>query len=544
MDKSGQTVRHALVKRLVLSVVMTILVLAVLEGGLRLAGFRHEPRQRLLWKPTVAGFIGTHEFYIQTDFAPPGYIWVSQPNTPYTDCYGFRRPEIPIKKSPGQVRVAFLGGSTTQGGYRPYPERVIRLLNATTGGSRYEMLNVGCSSYSTHQSLIALDRWVLPRDPDLVIVYHGWNDQMVQSDGFSDHEKDRLLPGSPADGKAWAARLRNLRLAQFAGRLAEAADRSWPRPRVPLDRFRHNLDEFAARCRAKNTRLLIFVRPESRRSPLPNYEAGALEHYSRVYGTTNTVELYKTIHADYSAIQREARSGAGVFDAWAVVNQLTDRQQAGEFGPGVEIWQSDGIHLRALGEELLAQELAPVIAPETAEAIRVFVASGRYWSFLAGEFLNEQLPQEAVYCARRAKEADPSMAADMAALIVRAENDFEFVRLFEEGRWGGSDTDIESKLKKLKECLRLRPDDHGVVIQVFRTCLYSSRPELAADVMAGYAPSSPRERYEWLGMRLQSLLAGDRLDEAAVAAGEMLELKPRDAQVRSLLEQIRARRVP
>ncbi|MBP7830648.1 MAG: SGNH/GDSL hydrolase family protein [Kiritimatiellae bacterium] len=544
MNEPHKIAGRALFKRLLLSLVMTALVLAVLEGVLRLAGFRHEPRQKLLWKPTVAGFIGTEEFYIQTDFAPPGYLWVSQPNTPFTDRYGFRRPEVPIEKKPGQFRVAFLGGSTTQGGYRPYPERVIRLLNAATGGARYEMLNVGCSSYSTHQSLIALERWVLPRHPDLVIVYHGWNDQLVQSDGFSDHEKDRLLPAAPSGGSPWAQRLQVLRLAQGVGRLIEAVDRSWPRPRVPLERFRRNLDGFAGQCRARDTRLMIFVRPESRRYPLPAYEAGALDHFGRVYQTTNTLDLYKAIHADYSAAQRQPREGAEVFDAWAVVNRLYERQQAGEFGPGVEVWQNDSIHLRPLGEELLAQELAPAIAPEAAEAVKAFIQSGRYWSFLAGEFLNERLPHEAVYCARRAQEADPALAAAMNELTGRATNDFEFVELFEQGRWGGTDTVIESKLAKLAKCLEMRPGDHGVVVQIFRTCLYSGRAELAADAMAGYQPSTAPQRYEWLGIRLQSLMAGNRLEEAEAAAVEMLKINPREAQVRGALQQIRARRNP
>ncbi|HOW97313.1 MAG TPA: SGNH/GDSL hydrolase family protein [Kiritimatiellia bacterium] len=544
MDRPSCGPGRALLKRLLLAVVMTALVLAALEGALRLAGFRHEPRQKVLWKPTVAGFIGTEEFYIQTDFAPPGYIWVSQPNTPYTDRYGFRRPEVPVEKQPGQFRVAFLGGSTTQGGYRPYPERVIRLLNAATGGTRYEMLNVGCSSYSTHQSLIALERWVWPRHPDLVIVYHGWNDQIVQADGFSDHEKDALLSLAPGSRPSWAVRVQNMRLAQGVGRLLQAVDRSWPRPRVPVDRFRSNLDEFAERCRKRGTRLMIFVRPESRRYPLPAYEAGALEHFSRAYKTTNTLELYKAIHADYSAAQREPREGAEVFDAWAVVNRLYERQQAGEFGPGVEIWQNDSIHLRPLGEELLAQELAPAIAPEAAEAVKTFVQSGRYWSFLAGEFLNERLPHEAVYCARRAKEADPALTAAMDELTRRAEKDFEFVALFEEGRWGGTDPAFESKLRKLSKCLGMRPADHGVLVQIFRTCLYSNRPEMAADALAGYRPASAPHRYEWLNMRLQSLLAGNRLQEAEGVAVEMLNMNPREAQVRGVLDQIRARRTP
>ena len=274
-------------KKLSFSILFTILFFSVIEIALRGLKFQYEPRKKLLWKPTVSGFVGTYEFYIPTHFEPPGYIWVSAPNTPLTDRYGFRRPEIPYAKPPGKIRVAFLGGSTTQGGYRPYPERAIRLLNNAMGTNIYEMLNVACSSYSTHQSLIALKRWVLPRDPDIVVIYHGWNDIMVQSDGFSDHVKDVLLTVNKGPLGRLLSNVRRLRIAQLVGKVVDAADRSWPEQRVPFDRFVSNLKKMVKMCAEKGAHVVIVIRPECQRRPLPPLDEVGQAHYSRMYGTTN-----------------------------------------------------------------------------------------------------------------------------------------------------------------------------------------------------------------------------------------------------------------
>lgn len=245
-------------KKLVFSLVAVLLVLGGFELVLRAGHFTYKPRQKLLWKPTVAGFQGTYEYYIQTDFAPPGYIWLSQRNTPYTDSNGFRLPEIPLKKPAGKFRIAFLGGSTTQGGYRPYPERAVRILNEALGTDRYEALNVGCSSYSTHQSLIALQRWVFQREPDLICMYHGWNDCGVQEDGFRDDEKDGLFEmGQKVSGAA--AVLGKLRLSQLIGKLMDQSRHDWPRARVPLDRFRANLERFSDLCQEHGIKGVLFT---------------------------------------------------------------------------------------------------------------------------------------------------------------------------------------------------------------------------------------------------------------------------------------------
>ena len=137
------------------SVVITAGFFVLVEGFLYATGFKYTPREKIYWRPMITMFEGTRQRNIETRFDYPGYIWRTIPNTPYTDSRGFRRPEVADEKPPGTVRIAFLGGSTTHGGYRPYPERVVALLNDALGEDRYEALNAACSSYSTEARCFA-----------------------------------------------------------------------------------------------------------------------------------------------------------------------------------------------------------------------------------------------------------------------------------------------------------------------------------------------------------------------------------------------------
>jgi tetratricopeptide (TPR) repeat protein len=529
-------------KRIALGLCLTLLFFGAIEGVLRAVGFAYTPREKKLWKPTVAGFVGTFEYYIETHFAPPGYMWVSEPNTLHTDRYGFRKPEIPFQKEPGKYRVAFLGGSTTQGGNRPYPERTIRLLNIAAGTNRYEMLNIACSSYSSHQSLIALQRWGLPRKPDLAIIYHGWNDSLVAEDGFSDHEKDvamnALVAGS---AQAGAKRLARLRVFHGVGRLIDALDLSWPRIRVPPDRFDRNLSEMARMCREAGVEPMFFIRPNSRRRPLPEISETAAAAYRKAGFPEEPVARYDAIHRRYTDIVRQVaqRYNARTFDALGVLDDLQARRALGEFGDDIEIFMHDAIHIFEFAEEKLAIELACAIAPDLAPRIRAFTESADYHLALAREFLEDDQVFEAAWHAREAIRRAGGVHPDAQAVLAQAESQYEFVRLFREGKWGGTDDDFASKIRKLQRCLAMRPSDFGVCLQIYRVCVFMQRIEEAAAAMAAFVPANTNDAYQWLTFTLQSHAAAQRWREAGNTALEILKIRPNDPQAQQLLRALR-----
>ncbi len=539
---SWRTGLASFMKRLLVATVAVAVFCAAVEGALRLFRFQYKPRERALWIPTVADFIGTYEIYVPTHLSPPGYFWMSQPNTALTDSYGFRKPEIPFKKEPGKIRVAFLGGSTTQGGIPEYAERAIRLINNAIGTNRYEKLNAGCSSYSSHQSLIALDRYVLSRDADIALIYHGWNDSAVPVDGYSDHEKDLLAGlGSTAKGSGMAW-VRQLRMTQGMGKVMDWADRSWPRIRVPPEQFEKNMRAMVEHCLARRVLPVVVIRPYTQKRPLPDIGEMALDCGEHMFGTRDKEEIYRKTWETYAGILWKvvkAYPEARPCDAYAFINDAQARCARGEYGEGVEVFTDDSCHLYPFGNELLGQCVALSLAPEHAEAINRYIRSAAYFDFLAQEALQLDRPFDAVYYAKQGLAADAQNLDLYNERIKQAEAKFEFVRLFTEARWGGPDKDLDSKLAKLKRCLDMRPADLGLVIQIFRVSLYMNHPERAADIMAGFQPTDLRQQYEWLNMMLQSLAAAQRWVEARNVAAQILKINPNDGNAQALLNAVR-----
>ena len=530
-------------KKIAFAACATLLALGGAEAVLRLAEFAYTPRQPTLWVPTVAGFHGTYEFFIPTALAPPDYVWLASPDTPYTDRRGFRLPELPDRKEPGKIRIAFLGGSTTQGGYRPYPRRAVAILNAACGTNRYEALNAACSSYSTHQSLIVLQRLVFDLQPDLVCLYHGWNDAQIQEDGFRDDQKDAAAnrAGPPP---RWTQPLRRTRIFQAMGWLIDRF-RS-PEPRVPPERFRANLVRFAELCAEHGVPGLLFTRPPWRCDPPAATGPAMAAYYSARYRAADDRTWQNREHAEYSGIQRDvaAAKGLALFDASQVVDNLEARRQAGEFGPDVRIYQPDGLHLTPFGEQRLAEALALQLAGPGADQVRNLVASPGYLADLAQTSLAEVLPFDAVYYAQAAAKADAARRPEMDACRAQAESLFEFARFFAEGKWKGTDPDFASQLAKLRRCLDLRPHDVGVPVQILRLCTFNGRPDLAADAMQGFQPTNPNDFLRWKGLVFQSHADAQRWDAAAQTASEVLAADPANEAARSFLDQYSRARKP
>jgi formylglycine-generating enzyme required for sulfatase activity/lysophospholipase L1-like esterase len=85
----------------------------------------------------------------------------------------FVHPPAHEEPTPGVVRIAFLGSSSTRDGY---PEQVEALLEAELGEGRVEVLNLGIpNSHSATTALLA-ERFLPRYRPHLVVVYLGFDD--------------------------------------------------------------------------------------------------------------------------------------------------------------------------------------------------------------------------------------------------------------------------------------------------------------------------------------------------------------------------------
>ncbi len=117
----------------------------------------------------------------------PYVFWALKPGAPVFDranerisFAGFRGEDVDLARSPGSLRIAFLGDSSTFGVFcalaETYPERVAAILDARLSPSAVrdiEIINAGVPGYTAFQGLQTFQRKVRPFAPDVVVLMFG-----------------------------------------------------------------------------------------------------------------------------------------------------------------------------------------------------------------------------------------------------------------------------------------------------------------------------------------------------------------------------------
>lgn len=114
----------------------------------------------------------------------PGYVHEPDEENPRRfehNSLGFRGPETTWEKPAGRFRILCLGGSSTYGhgpssNVATWPARLEQHLQGARPDLDIEVINAGCQGYSTHESLINLALRGVEFRPDVVLVYHSFND--------------------------------------------------------------------------------------------------------------------------------------------------------------------------------------------------------------------------------------------------------------------------------------------------------------------------------------------------------------------------------
>ncbi len=184
-------------RKLLFSVVMLLVLLALFEVGLRLDGMRYG---RPFWDDHLATpnrliyirhpFLSTTLRPAQTMHADVGTVTVNE--------NGLRGAPLPIEAPSGERRVAVFGGSVVFGtGAKDadtFPVRMERVLNET-GEDPWHVINGGVPGFTSAESLIHLMLKVSDYRPDYVILYQAYNDLKMISDEFqSDYSHMKGVP--------------------------------------------------------------------------------------------------------------------------------------------------------------------------------------------------------------------------------------------------------------------------------------------------------------------------------------------------------------
>jgi lysophospholipase L1-like esterase len=119
----------------------------------------------------------------------PGYTRL---NIERINSLGFRGEEIDQKKPDGTYRIVAIGGSTTFAVYLPwnqsYPYLLQQELRKRFGTEKIEVINAGLTGSTSAESFHRLPTQILPINPDMVIIYHGFNDLLPRV--FDDYQED------------------------------------------------------------------------------------------------------------------------------------------------------------------------------------------------------------------------------------------------------------------------------------------------------------------------------------------------------------------
>lgn len=256
--------------------------------------------------------------------ADPDLFWKMPPH-PLDASMRAVQPDTPVPPKGAAPRVLVLGDSCSKLSRSTPPYSV--LLEDTLGaaGVAAEVWNAAVPGYTSWQGRVWLAKQLLALEPDVAIVYFGWNDHW-RSTGVTDADyADRRRGGA-------------LRLTELVRRRPQISPL-----RVPVDEYGANLTAIVAALRARGAAVILVAAP----SNLTAEARALLVQTGYLHRDDNPVAL----HREY-LLQLKA-----VADATDAVMLNASTLFAGLDAPQ-ELIMRDGIHLTDRGHQVLAAALA------------------------------------------------------------------------------------------------------------------------------------------------------------------------------------------
>ena len=272
-----------------------------------------------------------------------------------TNGLGLRGPQPKTPKPPGLNRIAALGDACTFGiglAYgQTYPALSEKMLNDVARANlRFEIINAGIPGYTSYQALALLKQTILPLQPDLLIVYFGWNDHAPADRQIPDQENMAQMRGYILKKMAHLQNnpLRQLRIYQgLTSILLGLQDRARQGTAIPGEKplvYRVGLREFKMN--------LIKIVTLAKQHKIPTILITAPYAHSAKTPQKNWQHEIQT-HQTYNQATREAAQASGAI--------LLDMARFFRETNPESLLASDGMQPNAAGQRILAQELVKTI---------------------------------------------------------------------------------------------------------------------------------------------------------------------------------------
>jgi lysophospholipase L1-like esterase len=218
----------AILKIIAVNLMVAAVFITFIEGTTRIVSMISGKGFRLLAHELDPHDKGVEGNYIYHPFAgfvfrPNHHFTAGHPNQDFTsqlftDRNGFLTSgnQIPLKKKPDEIRIATIGASTTASLNLNYEENwpgiLGKMVQNAVPNTPVTIINAGVPGFDTAQSIPNLALRVLPFHPDIVVIYHAYNDLKAVRKGLRfkpDYSHIHPTPFGMQHKPSWIVRFAN-----------------------------------------------------------------------------------------------------------------------------------------------------------------------------------------------------------------------------------------------------------------------------------------------------------------------------------------------
>ncbi len=349
-------------KKIVFSLVAVVTVFALFEFGLRLARVGEPPAvgaMRFGYDAGIPIFDSDgieREGEVFQDFplfeADLRLFWKPIANTPFTGEEGLRLPTPEsMEKGPDVYRIGIIGDSCSFLGEDLYPHRFARLAEEATG-RKTEIINTSCPGYTSLQGRQRL-RNIWSWQPDLIVVYFGWNDHWKSLNGQTDRELiERQLLSDKA--KSWIGKSRLVwSLYSLRMKLMPPVPIKLSPVRVPLEDYRENLQQILDEVQHHGCKVIFITAPSAfLEGQMPRW---AFDFFGQIYQmpASDVLRIPQT-HEKYNNVVREVAGSSSFAFLLDVAREWSGQSQVERH---IKLFRGDRIHLTETGHQEIAEQL-------------------------------------------------------------------------------------------------------------------------------------------------------------------------------------------
>ncbi len=261
-------------------------------------------------------------------FLPDPDLFWKLPSYPQDAVMRVIQPDIPVPPKQGRRRILVLGDSCSRISKQLPPYS--KLLEDSLQSHNLEVWNAAVPGYTVWQGQAWLHKQLLAIQPDVVVIYFGWNDHW-RSTGITDRAyAERLTSSQP-------------RLLMLLNKRLDP-----PPLRMPVDDYQDILGSMVRELQDAGVKVVLVAGPSNLTG----------EAKQRIFQTRylvhgdNAVDLHREYLAALHQVANE--TGAELLDAAAMFRSLEAPKQ---------LLMRDGIHLTDLGHQLMASLLANLLNP-------------------------------------------------------------------------------------------------------------------------------------------------------------------------------------